>query len=107
MENIYVCDLCGYSIKSKDNICPICKTKMRIKADAEQSKEIEKLISEDEDSDYTEADEIDEMKDDIKDLGNDHLWNCIEELKAPRIRAHERSIFLKAGGRVPESSFSI
>ena len=90
-----ICNYCGFMIEilesdlfSLDN-CPICEEK-------------DWTIDKEEISKIVENDLIISMKDSIKQLGNNKVWNIVEEIGRAETRGRYRMLFLNAGGEVPE-----
>ena len=119
MEN-YICDKCGYGLEIElektnngDMKCPICQSHMLTAEEMQSREDIGKLIDEDKgDDDYSlEQDATDEAVDliiiegmnrNMKELGNDRLYQHIEGLANAEQRARYRKYFLLIGGEVPE-----
>lgn len=114
----FICDICGFVLNADEeiighNICPICKGKLISEETMKEKEEIARLTDEDtKDDDYTpEQDATDEVVDliiiegmtrNIKELGNDRLYQHIENLTEAKQRARYRKYFLMVGGEVPQ-----
>jgi len=115
----YICDICGFILEADIDIinnghdkCPICKGKLISEEQMKEKEEIARLTDEDiKDDDYTpEQDSMDEVVDliiiegmtrNMKELGNDKLYQSIEGIKEARQRARYRKYFLQVGGYIP------
>ena len=128
--NTLICKNCGHSkiyagTDSYDERCEICGKQMTLQIENE-TLEIEKLVSEDEEgnlefekgikSPYTlpkkdyytleeviEIDLIKGIEDNIKSIGHKRTWECIEHIKNAKQRTVFRRGFLKAQGQIPKT----
>ena len=98
MNIIYRCNNCGWFNEThfvRNNLsCPKCNNKLITDIYNEEDNEITKLI---------EEDELEFMKWEITQDGNNNKWHDIETIKNPHTRAEERKLFIKAGGVIPRN----
>jgi hypothetical protein len=83
--------------------CALCGGRLIPEEEYKLREEAQDLVEKDgPDDDMTPLEDVVEaVKDEILSFGNDHVWQCIEELAVPEARAHERGLFLRAGGKCP------
>jgi hypothetical protein len=88
---MHKCEICGFEKelnKYDSQDCPLCGGYMEV----EKNKNKEKII----------GNNFLDMKKEIKNYGNNEIWQIIERFKDVKVRIGYRQIFLKAGGQVPE-----
>jgi len=111
----FICDVCGYNFEIDTDVnilpCPVCKGKCITEQAMKEKEEIARLTDNDKDDDFTpEQDVTDEVVDliiiegmtrNIKELGNDRLYESIENIAEAKSRARYRKFFLLVGGYIP------
>jgi len=111
----FTCDICGYNFEMDTDVnilpCPVCKGKCITEQAMKEKEEIARLTDNDKDDDFTpEQDVTDEVVDliiiegmtrNIKELGNDRLYDSIENIAEAKSRARYRKFFLLVGGYIP------
>ena len=102
-NKIYHCEECGWSCETDfhELECPICHSKnVRVEVDDEMDSEVIAQMIEENNNfiEEKQKDQIKQMEDNIKNLGNDRTWELIEQMSYAEIRVTSRDYFFKAGG---------
>ena len=104
-----VCPKCGYKITrlsqevDNDEKCILCDTTLtEIKDHAIDETEKQKVLEE-----IIYQDSISKIYEQIELLGNDRVWDFIDNIINPFTRIAYRKLFFKANGIVPESEVTI
>jgi len=106
-NKILRCLNCGFEMEAEilENFdkCPKCgSVNIRVEVDEELDSEILSNLIEDE-----AKGQIEQMEDNIKNLGNDRTWELIEQMTDFSIRVTLREYFFNAGGRVPSVNIEV
>jgi len=111
------CDNCGYYAEVDmilSDKCPNCNNPLIIE-DSELDDEIVKQLDDlgdnypnfEKENERTEKSQVEQMEDNIKNLGNDRTWELIEQMDLASIRVVLRHFFFLTGGKVPTSNIEV
>ena len=117
---VFICPKCFYTREELGTleelndmiICPLCDSPMELKGEEFKytktlKDDLEELFREELIDKAMQLDEVEQMKHNIKELGNNRCWEIVEEFDNPKTRIVFRQLFFQAGGVTPEKELLI